>query len=60
MLDCTNSLREYLIIRLLLKTGIRVSELISLEVCCVDFEQKMMTIFGKGKNGEEHQLIENH
>ena len=60
MLDCTNSLRDYLIIRLLWKTVIRVSELISLEVYCVDFEEKMITIFDKGKNGEEHQLIENH
>ncbi len=48
MLDKTNSLRDYLIIRLLWKTGVRVSELINIEVNWIDFEEKMITVFGKG------------
>jgi integrase/recombinase XerD len=48
LLDNTDNLRDYLIIRLLWKTGIRVSELTSLEVNWIDYEEKMITIFGKG------------
>ena len=42
MLDKANSLRDYLIIRLLWKTGVRVSELINIEVDWIDFEEKML------------------
>jgi len=49
MLDCTSRLRDYLIIRLLWKTGMRVSELVNMEVNWIDFEEKMITVFGKGK-----------
>lgn len=48
LLDNASSLRDYLIIRLLWKTGIRVSELISLEESWIDYEEKMIAIFGKG------------
>ena len=49
LLDKTDNLRDYLILRLLWKTGIRVSELINMELNWIDFEEKMITIFGKGK-----------
>ncbi len=49
MLDNTDKLRDYLIVRLLWKTGMRVSELVNMEVDWIDFEEKMITVFGKGK-----------
>ena len=49
MLDKTDKLRDYLIVRLLWKTGMRVSELVNMEVNWIDFEEKMITVFGKGK-----------
>ena len=49
LLDKTENFREYLIVRILWKTGIRVSELTNMEVNWIDYEEKMITIFGKGK-----------
>ncbi|MEW6070605.1 MAG: tyrosine-type recombinase/integrase [Candidatus Thermoplasmatota archaeon] len=49
MLDCAKDSRDYLIIRLLWKTGMRVSELANMEVSWIDFEERMLTVFGKGK-----------
>lgn len=49
ILDKAGKFRDYLIIRLLWKTGIRVSELVNMEVDWIDFEEKMITVFGKGK-----------
>ena len=49
MLDNADKFRDYLIIRILWKTGIRVSELVKMEVNWIDFEEKMLTVFGKGK-----------
>ena len=48
LLDNAEKFRDYLLIRLLWKTGIRVSELINIEIDWIDFEEKMLTIFGKG------------
>ena len=48
ILDKAGKFRDYLIIRLLWKTGMRVSELINMEVNWIDNEEKMITIFGKG------------
>lgn len=48
MLDKTKNFRNYLIIRLLWKTGLRVSELVNMEVNWIDFEEKIITVFGKG------------
>jgi len=48
MLDKADKFRDYLIIRLLWKTGMRVSELVNMEVNWIDFDDKMITVFGKG------------
>ena len=44
----TGNERDYLLIRILWKTGIRVSELINLESSWIDDEDKMITVLGKG------------
>ena len=44
-----NSLRDKLIIEILYSTGIRVSELVNIKVKDIDFENKSIRIFGKGK-----------
>ena len=41
--------RDELIIELLYATGIRVSELVSIKVKDIDFKEKQIRIFGKGK-----------
>lgn len=48
ILDSASNPRDYLIIRLLWKTGIRVSEVINLEISWIDFDDKMITVIGKG------------
>lgn len=49
ILDSMRNPRDYLIIRLLWKSGMRVSELVQMEVNWIDFEERMLTVFGKGK-----------
>ena len=49
MLDKAEKFRDYLIIRILWKTGLRVSEIIAMEVNWIDFDEKMITVFGKGR-----------
>ena len=49
MLDKAEKFRDYLIIRLLWKTGLRVSEFVNMEVNWIDFDEKMITVFGKGR-----------
>ena len=49
MLDRAENFRNYLIIRLLWKTALRASELVNMEVNWIDFEEKIITVFGKGK-----------
>ena len=44
----TGNERDYLLIRILWKTGLRVSELINLEPSWIDDEDKMITVLGKG------------
>jgi len=45
----TKNRRDYLLIRIMWKTGIRVSELIDMEVNWIDFEENMINVLGKGK-----------
>lgn len=47
MLDNSKT-RDYLIIRILWKTGLRISEVLSLEPSWIDEEDKMITVLGKG------------
>lgn len=48
LLDLAENTRDYLMIRVLWKTGMRVSELINMEESWIDYEERMLTIFGKG------------
>jgi integrase/recombinase XerD len=48
MLDNTKNPRDYLIMRLLWRTGMRVSELVNMEVNWIDFDERMLNILGKG------------
>ena len=41
--------RDELILELLYATGVRVSELVSIKISDIDFEEKQVRIFGKGK-----------
>ena len=49
ILDHAKKPRDYLIIRILWRSGMRVSELTNMEINWVDFEEKMINVFGKGK-----------
>lgn len=49
ILDQAKKPRDYLIIRILWRSGIRVSELCNMEINWIDFEEKMINILGKGK-----------
>jgi len=48
MLDKAVKERDNLIIRILWKSGLRISELLSLEPNWIDEEDKMITVLGKG------------
>ena len=48
ILDQAKKPRDYLIIRILWRSGMRVSELTNMEVSWIDFEEKMISVFGKG------------
>lgn len=44
-----NNIRDYTILTLFLNTGIRLSELISIDINKIDFIDKKIIVFGKGK-----------
>lgn len=48
MRDGCRKLRDLAIIDLLYSTGIRVGELVNLDICNVDLEQRECVVFGKG------------
>lgn len=42
------SIRNYLIVSILLSTGIRISELCNISICNIHLDNRTLTIFGKG------------
>jgi integrase/recombinase XerC len=46
--------RDFCILQIFLQTGIRVSELIAIELSDLDMDEKILTIHGKGKS--EHWI----
>lgn len=51
-----NRIRDYTIIKLLLNTGIRISECVGLDVASINFKRKEMTIVRKGGGTDELNL----
>jgi len=49
LLKASRNPKEYMIIRILSATGVRVSELINIQVQDIQFEQKQLIVRGKGK-----------
>ena len=48
ILDATTNLRDHLLIRILWRTGIRVSELCSLDYSMISWDERIITVIGKG------------
>ena len=51
--DNCNNLRDLAIIELLISTGIRVGELVNLNIDDVNFDERECVVFGKGESERE-------
>jgi integrase/recombinase XerC len=57
--EASDNIRDYAIIQTFLQTGIRLSELVNLQVDDVDFEHRILTIRqGKGKKDRQIPLVD--
>ena len=56
--DNCNNLRDRAMIDFLLSTGIRVGELVRLNIDDIDFSERECVVYGKGDNGVELRLRE--
>ena len=56
--DNCNNLRDRAMIDFLLSTGIRVGELVRLNIDDIDFSDRECVVYGKGDNGVELRLRE--
>lgn len=59
MYEASDNIRDYAIIMTFLQTGIRLSELASLTIDDVDFENKLLRVLqGKGKKDRHIPLVD--
>jgi integrase/recombinase XerC len=57
--EASDNIRDYAIIQTFLQTGIRLSELVNLQVDDVDFEHRILTVRqGKGKKDRQIPLVD--
>jgi integrase/recombinase XerC len=57
--EASDNIRDYAIIQTFLQTGIRLSELVNLQVSDIDFEHRILTVRqGKGKKDRQIPLVD--
>ena len=57
--EASDNIRDYAIIQTFLQTGIRLSELVNLQVSAIDFEHRILTVRqGKGKKDRQIPLVD--
>src|ERR687884_1957114 len=57
--EASDNIRDYAIIQTFLQTGIRLSELVNLQVDDIDFEHRLLTVRqGKGKKDRQIPLVD--
>jgi len=59
LFEASDNIRDYAIIQTFLQTGIRLSELVNLQVSAIDFEHRILTVRqGKGKKDRQIPLVD--
>jgi len=59
LFEASDNIRDYAIIQTFLQTGIRLSELVNLQVDDIDFEHRILTVRqGKGKKDRQIPLVD--